>query len=400
MPDGPAPLRTAPLAGRQRIVHLLDPRHAGEEACLACMAACRDAEAWQDVWLIGDSEDERTLEAIGLRVDCRIGLHRALPELGVRPLRRLLDDRKRAGLGPDVIHCWSVEGLSLARAAFGREVPRTGLLCHGPARGRGSGIDEPRVNAAFEGVLLATFSREIAALWAPLHVTMGAVLDRPDPPLPEWEQDRVLSRAALDIAPDETAVMLLADPASNADAKQFTVMLGTLRLGGSRVIGMAPMGAMQARRAARYMKAFGRVFEVTTWAGPAVRALPAADIVLWGLDPALAATVEGRSLGGSLLASIASARGLPVIAMDHPLSREVLGAAPACLCDSLLFVDVSRTLLPWALDRAVAHAAAGPAVKANRNALAASAFGAQIGILWQRAAGMASRDLGAMAGAL
>jgi len=379
-----ASLRTAPMPGRRRVLHLLDPAHAGEEGCLACAALQRDGAAWQEVWLVGSSADERLAAGVGVRLDGRLTVRRWLAELGVSALRRLMADRVRAGVAPDVVHCWSVEGLSLARAAFGPDVARAAVLPHGPAAGRGLGPDELRVDAAMRGAEVACWSGALAERWRAVRVD-AAVVDVPRLGVDGWNRRRAEARASLGIGDDELVVLLAGDPARTLDTKAFSVFMGTLRFGGARAVGLMPAAGSSHRRAARYVRALGRTFDMVRFHGPQIGALPAADLVLWGLDEATSRLVSDRPMGGVLLAATACAAGVPVISLDCGVSREVLGVRPELLCGSLIFVDVARPLLPLALD-ARRRPETGAALREVWGVrLARSAFAGQVGLLWERA---------------
>ncbi|MBL8991050.1 MAG: hypothetical protein JNJ48_05670 [Phycisphaerae bacterium] len=379
-----ASLRTAPMPGRRRVLHLLDPSHAGEEGCLGCVALQREAAAWQEVWLVGSSADERLAASVGVRIDGRVTVRRGLAELGTGPLRRLMADRVRAGVGPDVVHCWSIEGLSLARAAFGPEAARAAVLPHGPTAGRGQGPDELRVDAAMSGAEVACWSRSLAERWSAVRVE-AATCDVPRLEVDGWEHRRAQTRSALGIGQDELVVLHAGDPVRTLDAKAFAVFMGTLRFGGARAVGLMPAAGSSQRRAARYVRALGRTFELVRYDGPQSGAMPAADLVLWGLDGATSALAADRPMGGVVLAATACAAGIPVIAQDCGVSREVLGARPELLCGSLIFVDVARPMLPLALDSARRAATGGTLRDDWRTRSARSAFVGQVGVLWERA---------------
>lgn len=327
-----------------RVLHLLDP-HDGEEPALACRAALSIQGAAHDLWLLTDTEGERRAGRLGLRATDRVPTRRGPLGPTARAMRRLLQNRyDDVNLPtPDLVQCWSVRLLGIARAAFGkRAIPRCCVLSRtpvthnsGPLTGRW--LARRRIERALDDTTLLALDPTIREAWAPaasvgrggLRMLDNIRLCEPPvistPPAPAREE----ARAALGLHPDEVAIVLLADPPAAADAVRFAFLVGLIHCAGIRVVAITRPGTRGARRSARFVAGHSRRWGLIETDHPLPHVLAAADIAVWDVGD------DGVPSSGPLSIRAAMAAGVPVAAAWRPMAARALGAAASdCLAAS------------------------------------------------------------------
>lgn len=345
-----------------RVLHLIDLRERSDETVMACRAAALHAAGRHRIVAVGASRDVELARAAGLTIDAAAPPVGPWPELTLRRLRRLLNDRDgRDATRPwaDVVQCWSPSMLALARLSSGhRTPPRVGALLRPPAQPI-VGIRSARLRF---GMLYATLfapDRFTRASWAePASARRGGrlleqnirLLDPSTAVNGQSGAHRAAARAELELEPDDVAVMLLADPPSAADSARFAFLLGLLFTTDVRVVGLMRHGATHHRRAARFVRMHGRRWGLIASHHPTDLLLAAADAAVWDVGDA---ERGGIVSAGAVSIGRAIARGVPVAAAKHPLSVETLGPACADLIarDATLSALAER-LLPLCRDRA------------------------------------------------
>ena len=259
-----------------RILHLLDPAHCADEGLLACAASQRTiTSAQHHTWIIGTQANEDRCWSYGILTTDRVSPRRSLPltrDCVVLSLRRLRAARERAGAGaPDLIQCWSLDALHIARAVFGTG-PGSPARCAVIAR---PPLAAQRSHASDSD--LATGREVLLAYDHPTRHALAQLLSRDGPSAanrwlptirliapPAFEHggpialDRAALRLTLGLKPADTAIALLADPPSLGDAHRMCFALGVLRAVGHRTVLLLRRGARHDRRAAAYLGAHSR----------------------------------------------------------------------------------------------------------------------------------------------
>jgi len=262
-----------PGAARPRVLHIVDMPGAGWDA-LAAAARCAAVEsAQQRMLLIGDHAAAADAAAFGLQPDYRLcpPLNRLPAAVG--PLDRLMKAVRRSW-PVDLIHVWSDSARVLCRETLGYALPIT---------------------------------QEDPAPFAPALRPL----------------DRSAARAAMGVAPHETAVLLASDRPGVGDARRFAGMVGVLALAEYAVVGVAPRSSDSFRRAARFLRGFNRAWDIVPLATPPHLAVSGADIIVYDQGDSLVSDAgPGPRSGGVVHA--AGALGMPVITTDSPLARRLL----------------------------------------------------------------------------
>ncbi len=317
-----------------RALHLIDPRGAGWPALAALAALIRDrGERGGDagiesvVGLIVGGEDGGLDSAarLGLKPDFVIAAPLGRLELAASTLRRKLQGLRPA---PDVIHAWSAAALTLAALAT---APRSGppisaTLSQPPPEGWDT---IPRLSAARWRALasarkaraLLLTNRPAFDAWrlcslGPTHTTLA--------PLPIIECDtkaRAALRAQWGLPKETLAIVATGEPAERLDARWFSFRAGVLTVSGLPAAIVLPRACRSLERALRYVERHNRSWRVIIDERPLPHLLCGCDMALWHAGGEECSSGEARGAYGLALAA---AHGLPCVAEDHPLSRELL----------------------------------------------------------------------------
>lgn len=332
-----------------RILHLLDP-HDGEEPALACRAALSIEGVSHDLWLVTDSAGEQRARQLGLATTDRVPTRRGTLGPIARGMRRLLQNRyDDLGLPtPDLVQCWSVRMLGIARAAFGkRAIPRCCVLTRTPLPPAtlpitGKWFAQRSIERALDDTTLLALDPTIREAWAPaasigrggLRMLDNIRLCEPPVITPPPEHSphapaRDEARAALGLKSDEVAIALLADPPAAADAVRFAFLVGLIHCAGIRVVAITRPGTRGSRRSARFVAGHSRRWGLIETDHPLPNMLAAADIAVWDVGE------DGVPSSGPLSIRAAMAAGVPIAAAWRPMAARALGAAASdCLAAS------------------------------------------------------------------
>lgn len=294
-----------------RILHLVEPVAPGlagsvrraiahDAGVLGCRAAIERERGFEHrVCLIGPTSGERRAADLGLRATDRVAPALGIPALAWYGLEALTQQRGR----PDAVQCWSAGLVRAAKLAFGDSAP-----CFGP----------------------------------------------PDEfPLPEPgpTPGRAALRRGLGLRARDTAVLLIADPASVADARRFVSLLGLLEATGHLCAGIIPAGSRALVRARRYCRDVHLGTRVVVSDLPAWALAPACDLAVLhsaGDEP----LVRARAPWAPALARAATIgaylHSLPVVApigsgIGRLLDDQLRGW---CIAESPLSPDLGSRLLP------------------------------------------------------
>gem|GEM_PF-1356038 len=381
-----------------RILHLVDLRHEGDEPILACQAANQASCTEHRVIGLGSNADAARAGRMGLFLTDLITPPGLAAETAFRRLRHLMGDRNgRNSTRPwaDLLQCWSVPALGLARLASGRRTPpRVGALVRSP---HSSSIFSPlwmvRSKFALHDTTLFSFDRSVRAAWAePASARRGGCLLEqnirllPPPalsnvPTPDL---RLAIRQRLGLQAADVAVALLADPADVGDAQRFAFTLGLLYTTGQRVVGIVPRGIGHASRARQFVRMHGHNWGLLITPEPLSSVLPACDLSMWDSTCA-SGSIDGSSGLTLLRASIAS--GVPPVAARHELSIAALGSiAPELVARDGSLNAVANRLL-WLLENDSARSRmSGLCRHSTRANTHESTFAPELLRLWQEVA--------------
>lgn len=314
-----------------RALHFVSPQLHGDEGVLACreVLACRDLS--HRVCVVGTRADAERVKRLGVCVD---GIIPVAQRAGLmdRGLRRVVGLLAEELPGEWAACSWGVELATLGRAAYrlgaaGQVVVET----RGPAAVRGAVDDDVvRRRGSWPGLEHAVF------------VGAGEVVAR------EWDRagakdvrtaPLAFAHAGIERGARRTGVAgvegvteeaggsphvigLLAAPASMGDARQFVFVLGLLYAAGLRMHGLVPTGALNARRAARFVRDHGRRWGLREWTGPVHELASVCDALVC---PASTSEDERLTAGPAVLAAASNAgrAGLPIITHDCQQAREL-----------------------------------------------------------------------------
>lgn len=361
------------------LVHLLDIAGGGQDAVLACRAACELPGFEHHVWLMGSGADETLAADMGLFTTDRFSAEAGPAYRASATLGRLYADRVASWGGPPAgVIAWSPRAARLAEAEMSDAPRRVCVLTAGPGPST-----EPRtgiVRALGESGVwgLCALGQALTDLWTAAGATGVTPLPLPACVPPTWAADRAPARAALGVTDDQALIMLLGDPAGSCDAHRLVTVTGLVHYTGASVVSACPQGADHVPRAHRYCALHHDRWSLIPFTGPLLRALPAADIVLWDLDEVRASGSLGKPSGGVLTAACAAAAGAVIVAAEHPLSREVLTpAGETAFSRTHLYPDYATRLIPLT-DSAEARRAIGAALAGAAQADGPEAFRAAL----------------------
>jgi hypothetical protein len=380
-----------------RVLHLLDPAHAGDEGALACAAALTIAGAGHEVWTVGDAHAERRAWALGIPSVVRIPERRgplAPAAATARLLRSLL---RRHDVRPDIVQCYSLPMLALARRAVGeRTPPRVGVVPHRPIprAGRGAHAVAADLEWATTAVLEAgardiLAPRSLSAIGRSRQADDLRVLEPPCfPPGGPPGVGRQAVRERLGLEPTDTAVGLLADPPWAGDAYRIAFALGLAKALTHRGVAVVRRGAAQERRAARFVRSQARRWNIVLADLTLPELVAASDVLV--LDAAGAPGAARPSAGPTAL-SLAASMGVPVACAVGAEPTPGRAAHPPLLhAPSPVLGRVALPVVHWLErpDLRVAHAAALRAWAAS--ARARDAYRRTLHALWLEAANVPS----------
>ncbi|MGD9688741.1 MAG: hypothetical protein AB7K52_02730 [Phycisphaerales bacterium] len=329
----PTPVGTLPDSHLPDFLHVIDPFTAGEGALLAAAVATRSSHARHRAWILGSSSDLRHARRAGLPDPVGVTFSLGAPMTALRSIWRL---RQALPAPPETIIAWSPLSLSLALAAWRSPVaPRApisfvGIMPVGPAAAGRGFLARRRLALALRRATIVPLGDALQSAWSAAVGVGVTALPTPVAPLGISPDSRRALRDELRIAPDELAVLLLSDPPSHADGRHFTQSIGMARLCDLPVVGMMHRDVPDWPRALTFVRTHCHEWDMLRIDGPLSLALHAADLCVW--DPADRPGSPGASAQGPVLALAAAAAGIPVVAPDSPISREILApVADSCL---------------------------------------------------------------------
>ncbi|MFN7020061.1 MAG: hypothetical protein ACK4WH_01875 [Phycisphaerales bacterium] len=376
-----------------RVLHLLDLRQGDVEQITACRAALQIAEAQHHVIAIGSARGIAPALSLGLSPDDVITPMGGPAELSARRLRRLVAARSSRGFAigsADLLQCWSVATLGLARLAFSGGPRRVGALLRHPAHAPATLLSDARRSLALVGARLWCFDRSTRAGWAGAASLLRG--DRfseqqirllPPPASVRIEPaDRAQLRARLGIREDQIAVGLVACPPRQADARRFAFVLGLLYTTGASVSGLVPRGVVNLARASRFVRLHGHGWGFQSSDLPLPTMLSACDLAVWDAPPD---RPSDSGTSGSVGLAIAMSLGLPTVATRHGVSEALLRK----IAPELLARDATQNALADRLLSIIADPSRRSAISADLQHAAAentSAFRTDLFALWKEAA--------------
>jgi hypothetical protein len=384
-PGDARPLRAAtagtsgPGEEPRRVVHLLDPGGSGQ-SCLLGARAVMDATPWMihHVWMLGTGADDRLALDCGLPITDRVRPGSVVPgQVGHAPALASLRAARFPGAPPDGVVCWSPRAAVAAHRTFGGRVPVLLVLPRGPRAGDAG----PLLEAMSLGtVRLAAFSPAGEA-WRRLGFQELITLDVPAVACPDWWDDRAQVRAELGIGADEWAVGLIGDPPCEGDARLLSGIVGLLHVGDVRTVGMVDARASQLGRGARFLRSHGRHWDVIPYRGATARAIPAADVLLWGCTMPERTPYHPGASGGLLLATAAMDHGTVVVAPAGGATSAALAHVPECIAAAPTMIAMSKVLIALLSDPALLRSVRERLGDEARRRRGSARFAAQVHVL-------------------
>lgn len=283
-------------AAGPNVLHVIDLPGAGWDALAAAARCARELPARQRLLLIGDRHAQADAASLGLVPDRSVSPPLGTLATAVAPLDRAFAELDRQ-TPVEAVHVWSDSARVLCRQTLGYAVP--------------------------------IVQEEPGPLAAPAPIAQRALL-----------------RARLGIADDECAVLLATDRAGVGDARRFAGLVGILQLADIPTVGVASNRSNNYRRAARFLRGFGRAWDVIPVSGPPAALVAAADAVMYDQGDTLSADGgPGTPTGGTALS--AALAGIPVVTTTSEVGRSIAGPLQEqVLTRHGLLPEFARVLVP------------------------------------------------------
>lgn len=320
-----------------RVLHVVTLPDGGYDQALAVGTLQAAEPGRHELLAVGPAGTRGQLAALGVHPEKvltpLLGQVIGRASLAASGLRAFLRERGDTRYG--LVHCWSVEGGDLATRVIARGVP---VVCT-PVRG-------PRGRADLCAVVDGTLAPLVGEWEVGADVPESIPLPRVNPGSEvERRAARASLRERLGISAGELCVLMLADVACEASARQFASQSGVMRLAGIGSVGLVPRGAGQGRRGVRHTARHEHAWDLIYTEWPSAALSPAADLAIWS-RPMTRAGAEAPGMGGVLSAHRAAADGIPVVGLDAPIERAVVGAAaPFTLTRDLTLPSVAKVLV-------------------------------------------------------
>lgn len=305
-----------------RVLHLVDPLNAGWPAleALSALIDAGDSPFLHTVVLLGGASADRLASNFSLPRVARLAPPLGRAELAGPLLRCLLRD----GVAPDVIHAWSAAALSLGHIACPR-TPLCATLSAPPPEARWSPARPLALRAARSASQLLATSQFVLDSWTDALRGHGAaarmaLLPLPISPSADAGGARSALRAQWGLADHVMAILPTGEPEARLDARWFTFRAGVLAVAGTPAAIILSPRCNGLERALRFTERHHHAWPVIVDDRPIRALLPACDIALWRAGP----SVNGADIVTAHGLALCAASGVPCVAEDHPLSREVM----------------------------------------------------------------------------
>ncbi|MDX2115770.1 MAG: hypothetical protein SFZ24_09180 [Planctomycetota bacterium] len=308
-------------------LHLVEARSCSWAALRSLALLTRGAERVRHrVALVGSAGADRAAAA-GLGSADRLAAPSQIAEAARPGLARFI----RARGAPDIIVAWSASTAALAALGAPR-VPRAVVLGTPPPAFDRSLGGFRRARALRTAALLIPSSRWLRDLWVARFTLLGAPSRALSLPHATLDPDRrARLRREWDLPESTRLVVGLGEPEDAVDARELIFLAGVLAVAGVPTALLTCPGAGDLERGLRFAEFSRPVIRVMVDDRPLDELLPACDLGVWIDLPAHPSL--GHRPGYSLRSGVqslawAAHAGLPVVAQDHPASREVLIGAP------------------------------------------------------------------------
>ncbi len=318
-----------------RVLHLIDGGFRGigtgadaQWSALACRQLVEHGACQQWVCVLGPRGAVRRVERTGLRVDGAIAPGLGLPELGWRPLRRLMNAWGR----PDVIQARGAKAARLALRAVRDSVPRAAVLPEG----------EPG-----PADVAITVSRAAKLRIESSGAEIGRAAVVPVPIWPRGNVSREEVRRELGASVDEVLVALLGS-SPRADALRFLFLMGLLTEGKTPVRGVVGPDVHGRVRAMEFGRGIRKRW-VSTTDRPAMSVLGACDLAVFdGGGPGPTKDWDAAPWSGVPWIVPALNAGVPVVAPEWALGE--IGSIAGCAAYNSTLPELARCLMGLADD--------------------------------------------------
>lgn len=304
-----------------RVLHLIDAPEAGWPAFEALSALRRDTSTAVShfVALIGGASAERMARDSGLEWDLRIAPALGRPELAAAKLRVLLRERDRM----DVVHAWTAGSLTLGRLAHAG-APLCATLSAAPSGAPWSPWRIAALRAARRAQRMMMTSRFIGERWSEALGSRRAVVDMGLAPLPirgvtPDPEARAQLRRRWGMRDDMIVVLAAGEPLERLDARWFTFRAGVLAVAGIPAAVVLPSRCDGLERAIRYTERHHYAWPLIVDDEPLRNLIHGCDLALWRAGP----EGSGAEMFGAHGLAMCAGAGMPCVAEDHPISREV-----------------------------------------------------------------------------
>lgn len=334
-----------------RALHLIDPARCGWPALtlLGTLAADRASRIEHEVLIVGGATAEARAREHGVRPRGRFTMPLDQPLLGVRMLARIVASRPP----PDLIVPWSIPTTRLASRA-GAGLPIVPVMTLPPPQNTGVARWTSFARRLRQSALVVYPSAFLRDSWVARFTLLGcpsSVIPVSIAASPASDR-RAELREQWGAEPGTIVITALGEPEEAVDAHAAVFAAGVLGVAGRAAMVVVPPRASRLDRALRFASLIRPSRRVLVDDRPMPALLEGVDLAVWSEPTGEASRPRGSVYTmplGAISLAWAAARGIPIVAHEHPAWRSVL---PEPL-QAIAVADRTRRQLTHAILRAL-----------------------------------------------